>query len=79
MARKRNPNRDLAYELFKQSKGKLTCKAIAEQLNEKESNIKLWRREDKWINKGGAPKGNKNASISECHRIWQHEVKKRII
>ena len=61
MARKRNPNRDLAYELFKQSKGKLTCKAIAEQLNEKESNIKLWRREDKWINKGGAPKGNKNA------------------
>lgn len=61
MARKRNPNRDLAFELFKQSKGKLTCKAIAEQLNEKESNIKLWRREDKWINKGGAPKGNKNA------------------
>ena len=61
MDRKRNPNRDLAYELFKQSKGKLTCKAIAEQLNEKESNIKLWRREDKWINKGGAPKGNKNA------------------
>lgn len=61
MARKRNPNRDLAYELFKKSKGKLTCKAIAEQLNEKESNIKLWRREDKWINKGGAPKGNKNA------------------
>ena len=37
MARKRNPNRDLAYELFKNSKGKLTCKAIAEQLNEKES------------------------------------------
>lgn len=61
MARKRNPNRDLAYDLFKKSKGKLTCKAIAEQLNEKESNIKLWRREDKWINKGGAPKGNKNA------------------
>lgn len=61
MARKRNPNRDLAYELFKKSKGKLTCKAIAEELNEKESNIKLWRREDKWINKGGAPKGNKNA------------------
>lgn len=61
MARKRNPNRDLAYELFKQFKGKVTCKEIAEQLNEKESNIKLWRREDKWINKGGAPKGNKNA------------------
>ena len=23
-------------------------------------------------------KGNKNASISECHRIWQHEVKKEL-
>ena len=61
MARKRNPNRELAYKLFKESKGKITCKDIAEQLNEKESNIKLWRREDKWINKGGAPKGNQNA------------------
>ena len=37
MARKRNPNRDLAYDLFKQSKGKLTCKAIAEKLNEKDT------------------------------------------
>ena len=26
-----------------------------------------------------AEEGKQNASISECHRIWQHEVKKRII
>lgn len=67
MARKRNPNRDLALKLYKKHKGKITAKDIADKLNEKTSNITTWKSLDRWDftlgykKKIGAPKGNKNA------------------
>lgn len=65
MAKERNPNRDKAFEIYKEHHGNITNKEIAEILSEKERNIKFWKSEDKWKEnynpKGGAPKGNKNA------------------
>jgi len=57
-----NPNRIKAKEIYESKNGNITLKEIAESLGEKLSNIKYWKREDKWKgNNRGAPKGNKNA------------------
>ncbi|SDO76187.1 phage terminase small subunit [Clostridium gasigenes] len=68
MARKRNPNRDKAFELYKSKEGDITPKAIAENLKESAANIRTWKSQDKWNeqlgikkNERGAPKNNKNA------------------
>lgn len=64
MARKRNPNRDKAFEIYKSFKGEIKLSKIAEELNENPSNIRDWKRLDKWdskIPRIGAPKGNLNA------------------
>lgn len=64
MPRPRNPNRDKAFEIFKEHNGNIANKEIAELLNEKLGNINNWRVQDKWkirLNKVGAPYGNDNA------------------
>ena len=75
MARERSPSRDLAFELWKNSNGKLALKEIANQLNVSDSQIRKWKNVDDWegklnsnvtiangnVTKKGAPKGNKNA------------------
>ena len=64
MARERSPNRDKAYEIYKEHNGKITSKEIAKLLDEKLNNINSWRVQDKWskrLNKIGAPYGNDNA------------------
>lgn len=68
MVRKRNPNRDGAFELYKNSNGSLTPKVIAERLEESAANIRVWKSADEWDkqlgikkNKRGAPKNNINA------------------
>ena len=72
MARKRDPRRDEAFELFKKSNGSITNREIAEKLSVPEKTISAWKSRDKWnavlqndncstTNRGGAPTGNKNA------------------
>lgn len=64
MGRKRSPNRDKAFQIYKEHGGKITSKEIAEILDEKINNINSWRTRDKWSKmhkKIGAPYGNKNA------------------
>lgn len=68
MARVKNPNREKAFQIYKDRQGKIKPKELAEMLGEKDSNIRNWKSLDKWdenigINKRpvGAPKGNKNA------------------
>lgn len=64
MPRPRNPNRDAAFEIYKDHNGRITSKEIAELLNEKIGNINNWRVQDKWskrLGKIGAPYGNTNA------------------
>lgn len=64
MGRPRSPNRDAAFELYKQNGGKIISADIAVQLGEKVAAINNWRTQDKWkdsLGKPGAPKGNQTA------------------
>lgn len=73
MPRERSPNRDRAYEIYKQHGGNITNREIAALLNEDEKVIAVWKSRDKWNvvqhsndccttkAKGGQP-GNQNAS-----------------
>lgn len=68
MARPRKVNRDKAFEIYKESKAKISTKEIAEMLQEKLSIVNRWRVLDEWDmklfgvkNKPGAPSGNLNA------------------
>jgi phage terminase small subunit len=48
MARKRDPNRDKAYEIWKQHDGKITNREIAHLLSTDEKKIAVWKQRDKW-------------------------------
>ena len=75
MARQRSPNRDKAFEIYKEHGGNITNRAIADLLSEDEKVIAVWKSRDKWNvvqqssercttkkpKSPGAPKGNKNA------------------
>lgn len=73
MARIRSPNRDKAFEIYKEHGGNITNREIAARLNEDEKVIAVWKSRDKWNvvqqskkkccttkGRGGQP-GNKNA------------------
>lgn len=64
MGRQRSPNRDKAFDIYKDHDGKISSAEISELLNEKINNINSWRVQDKWkkkLSNIGAPIGNKNA------------------
>lgn len=64
-------NREIAFDIYKDKKGKIAPKEIAELLNEDPANVRKWKNNDKWndklgirSSKRGAPKRNKNANGS---------------
>lgn len=76
MARQRDPNRDKAFEIYKEHNGDIPLKDIAAQLGKGEGTVRGWKNKDRWDetlngtfqssegnvpNKVGAPKGNDNA------------------
>lgn len=48
MARKRDPKRDQAFDIWKQHNGNITNRLIAEQLEVDEKKIAVWKQRDKW-------------------------------
>ncbi|WP_289141530.1 phage terminase small subunit-related protein [uncultured Brevibacillus sp.] len=48
MARARDPNRDRAFEIWKQSAGSIKLKDIADQLGISEGTIRGWKNKDRW-------------------------------
>ncbi|MBU3569256.1 terminase small subunit [Priestia aryabhattai] len=65
MARKRDPRRNEAFEIWKQYNGEITNRAIAEQLAIPEKTISAWKSRDKWnavLQKGKCSTTNKKAS-----------------
>ena len=73
MPRKRSPNRDKAYEIYKDHGGSITNREIANLLGEDEKVVAVWKSRDKWndvqqlnksctTNKKGGQSGNKNAA-----------------
>ena len=74
MGRARDPNRDKAFEIYKQNNGNITNRKIGDMLGVPEKTISVWKLRDKWSDcstskdecsttkrKRGAPKGNKNS------------------
>lgn len=73
MARKREPDRDIALEIYIKSKGTLPPKEIAEKLKLPSDKVRKWKSLDKWEEelkkkKRGAQPGNKNAKGSGAPR-----------
>jgi phage terminase small subunit len=61
--RKRDPNRDKAFEIWKMHKGDITNRAIAEELDVPEKTISAWKSRDKWnavLQKNDCSTTNKN-------------------
>ena len=48
MARQRSPNRDKAFEIYKDNKGEITLREIANKLGAPEKTISGWKVKDKW-------------------------------
>lgn len=48
MARARSPNRDKAFEIYKDHGGNITNREIADMLDENEKTISNWKCRDKW-------------------------------
>lgn len=48
MSRARSPNRDKAFEIYKQHNGEILLKDIAAQLNVSESTVRSWKNRYKW-------------------------------
>ncbi|EGT3638653.1 phage terminase small subunit [Clostridioides difficile] len=72
MAKARSPNRNKAFDIFKEHNGNIANREIAEILNENEKTISNWKCRDNWnvvlqkdkcstTKKKGGQKNNKNA------------------
>lgn len=63
MGKSRSPNRDKAFEIYREHGGRISSKEISIILNEKVTNIYAWKNSDKWDKRleRGAPLGNKNS------------------
>ena len=64
MARSRSPNRDKAFEIYKEHKGNIKLIDIASMLNIKDTQVRKWKSQDQWDNKikGTLPKGKSNVT-----------------
>lgn len=64
MARARSPNRDKAFEIYKEHNGNIKLKDIAEQVQVKDTQIRKWKSQDKWDDKlkGTLPKSISNVT-----------------
>lgn len=70
MGRQRSPNRDRAYEMWKESNGTKPLKSIAEELGEPETLVRKWKCQDKWDSKSNVTEKKKVTlpNASGAHR-----------
>ncbi|MDQ0427688.1 phage terminase small subunit [Planomicrobium stackebrandtii] len=63
MARKRDPRRDEAFEIWKKHKGDIKLKDIAERLGVLDTQIRKWKSQDKWEpSKGNVTNSKRNVT-----------------
>ncbi|MCY7680998.1 phage terminase small subunit [Bacillus pumilus] len=69
MARPRNPKRDQAFQLWKESNGTRLLKDIAEELDCSQTLIRKWKNQDSWDEKLNGnvtkPKGKSNGNVTK--------------
>ncbi|MDF2876538.1 MAG: terminase, partial [Sporomusa sp.] len=64
MAAKRRPERDKAFEIWRDSNKKTPLKEIAEQLGVAETLIRKWKCQDKWDTKSNGNVTNGNGNVT---------------
>ncbi|MBC2263133.1 hypothetical protein HCB37_01255 [Listeria booriae] len=76
MPKPRSPNRDKAYEIYKEHNGKIELNAIAAKLGIGDGTVRGWKNKDKWEerNFGTPPKKSMERSKRNTERS---EPKKR--
>ena len=77
MARERDPARDKAYEMWKESNGKITNREIANILGVDEKKIATWKTRDKW-NCSTTKKENVVQQKKKCSTTKKEVIKKEI-
>ncbi len=65
MARARSPNRDKAFEIYKEHDGNIDLVKIAEILNISPGTVRGWKNKDKWDNKLNGTFQKKSAKDTE--------------
>lgn len=79
MARIRDPNRDKAFEIYKDRKGDIDLVEIANQLNVPSGTVRGWKAKDKWDKKlNGAFQKNTERSIKNMERSKSQSTSKKI-
>lgn len=67
MAKERSPNRNKAFELWRDSSGKKPLKSIAEELGVSDNQVRKWKNQDEWekrLNGNVTNKSNGNVTIA---------------
>ncbi len=80
MPRPRSPNRDKAFELWKESGKSRTLKEIAQELGVSESQVRKWKNLDKWDEAQALPNVTKsigNAAESKGNVTIEEKTPKR--
>lgn len=80
MPRARSPNRDKAFELWKESGKSRTLKEIAQELGVSESQVRKWKNLDKWDEAQALPNVTKsigNAAESKGNVTIEEKTPKR--
>jgi phage terminase small subunit len=73
MARARDPNRDKAFEMWKQSNGTMKLKDIADQLGISEGTVRGWKNKDGWERNGALHSKERNGD-SKTERSVKREA-----
>lgn len=71
MPRQRSPNRDKAFEIWKESEGKKPLVEIAKELGIKDTQVRKWKSQDEWEQqlKGTLPKKKSNVTNKKTREI----------
>jgi len=76
MPRPRSPNRDRAYEIYKKHNGSIENRRIAEQLNEDERLIAVWKSRDGWLKKGNLEAQVASNVVQQTNDVQQKPIEK---
>lgn len=81
MARARSPNRDKAFEIYKDYDGNITNREIADMLDENEKTISNWKCRDKWnviLQKNKCSTTNKKVQKNTNNNMKKEPIAKEV-
>lgn len=73
MSRARSPNRDKAFEIYKQHNGEILLKDIATQLDVSESTVRSWKNRYKWDDEISATSQNNKCNVANKKVIKENK------